>query len=63
MAKQFDVEDLSKGIVWVLENSEIKQLGYNARKHVLDNFGNNLVAKKYLETYKEILNNNPRWFM
>jgi len=58
LAKQFDVEDLSKGIVWVLENSEIKQLGYNARKHVLDNFSNNLVAKKYLETYKEILNNN-----
>ena len=58
LAKQFEVEDLSKGIVWVLENSEIKQLGYNARKHVLDNFSNNLVAKKYLETYKEILNNN-----
>jgi len=60
LAKQFDIEALSKGIVWVLENSEIKRLGHNARKHVKDNFGNNLVAKKYLETYKEILNNNPR---
>jgi glycosyltransferase involved in cell wall biosynthesis len=55
LAKQFDIEDLSQGIKWVLENSEIKQLGHNARKHVINNFNSNLVAKKYLETYLEVL--------
>ena len=55
LAKQFDTEDLSQGIKWVLENSEIEQLGYNARKHVINNFNNKLVAKKYLETYQEVL--------
>ena len=54
LAEKFDIEDLSKGIKWVLENSEIKQLGYNARKHVTDNFSSDIVAKKYLETYKEV---------
>ena len=47
LAKQFDIEDLSQGIKWVLENSEIKQLGHNARKHVINNFNSNLIAKKY----------------
>ena len=55
LAKQFDIEDLSQGIKWVLENSEIKQLGHNARKHVINNFNSNLIAKKYLETYLEVL--------
>ena len=54
LAKQFDTKDLSKGIKWVLENSEIKQLGYNARKHVITNFSSNVVAKKYLEIYQEV---------
>lgn len=55
LAKQFDIKDLSQGIKWVLENSEIKQLGHNARKHVINNFNSNLIAKKYLETYLEVL--------
>ena len=55
LAKQFDTEDLSQGIKWVLKNSEIEQLGYKARKHVINNFNNKLVAKKYLETYQEVL--------
>ncbi len=55
LAKQFDTEDLSYGIKWVLENSENKRLGHNARKHVINNFSSNLVAKKYLEIYQEVL--------
>ena len=58
LAKQFDTKDLSQGIKWVLLNSQIKQLGYNARKHVINNFSNNLVAKKYYEIYQKVLNNN-----
>lgn len=54
LAKKFDIEDLSKGIRWVLENSKIEQLGYNARKHVTDNFRSDIVANKYLETYREV---------
>tara|TARA_B110000027_G_C16120879_1_gene302882 strand:- start:2124 stop:3350 length:1227 start_codon:yes stop_codon:yes gene_type:complete len=54
IAKAFNTKDLANGISWVLENSEIKKLGHNAKKHVVDNFKSNLVAKKYLETYKEV---------
>ena len=55
LAKQFDTEDLSQGIKWTLENSEIKQLGHNARKHVINNFNSSLVAKKYYKTYQKVL--------
>ena len=54
LAKKFNTEDLSYGIKWVLENSKIKNLGYNARKHVINNFNNKLVAEKYLEIYKRL---------
>ena len=55
LAKKFDTDDLSKGIEWVLKNSETKQLGYNARKHVINNFSSKVVAKKYFEIYQEVL--------
>jgi glycosyltransferase involved in cell wall biosynthesis len=55
LAKKFDTEDLSFGIKWVLKNSKIKQLGYYARKYVINNFNKNLIAKKYLETYLKVL--------
>lgn len=55
LAKKFDTKDLSEGIKWVLGNSKIKKLGFNARKHIMNNFNNDLVAKKYFKTYEEVL--------
>jgi glycosyltransferase involved in cell wall biosynthesis len=55
LAKGFNTDDLSHGIKWVLENAEIKKLGYNGRRHVVNNFDCNLVAKKYIEIYNKVI--------
>jgi glycosyltransferase involved in cell wall biosynthesis len=55
LAKGFNTDDLSHGIKWVLENAEIKKLGYNGRRHIVNNFDCNLVAKKYAEIYNKVI--------
>ena len=58
LAKPFDTEDLANGIKWVLNNPEYDKLRYNARKKVVENFDSRIVAQKYIDLYKEILNNS-----
>ena len=47
--------DLSNGIEWVINNSDYNTLALNARKKVIENFDNCLIAKQYIELYKNIL--------
>lgn len=56
LSKPFDTEDLAKGIEWILNSSEYTELSKNARRKVLENFDSKIVAKKYIELYREILN-------
>lgn len=56
LAKPFEIEDLACGIEWVLNASNYKDLCINARKKVLENFDSKIVAKKYIELYKSLLN-------
>ena len=53
-AKAFDTADLAQGITWVLQNSEAQNLRQNARNHSVENFSKEVIAKKYLELYTEI---------
>ena len=55
-AKPFAANDLAKGIEWVCQNNKSRQLGKNAREKVLNCFDSRVVAKQYIELYKEILN-------
>jgi glycosyltransferase involved in cell wall biosynthesis len=45
-------KDLANGIIWSLFNTDTNQLGLNARKKVIENYSNEIIAKQYIEIYK-----------
>ncbi len=55
LAKPFDASDLKTGIEWVLGHKGYDELSSNAREKVLREFESSLVAGKYMELYREIL--------
>jgi len=55
LAKPFDVNDLAKGITWVLEDEErLKKLGSNSRDKVEQKFTLEIQANNYLSVYNYI---------
>ncbi len=56
LAKPFEPQDLAHGIEWILNAPNYKQLCDNAHDKVLTHFDSRLVAKQYIELYKDILN-------
>ena len=60
LAKPFDVEDLARGIAWILEasNSEDCKLGHYAREKVEREFKLEIQARRYLSLYENITNPN-----
>jgi len=56
LAKPFESDDLANGIEWVLNASNYDQLCMNAREKVVREFDSEVVAKKYIKLYGEILN-------
>ena len=55
LAKPFSTIDLALGIEWVLNNYNYKILCQNARNKVLNNFDSVVLADKYIELYKSIV--------
>lgn len=56
LAQPFDTEDLAHGIQWVLENENRRQkLSQNARQKAVQEFDQELQARRYLELYADIL--------
>jgi glycosyltransferase involved in cell wall biosynthesis len=56
LAHPYDIEDLSKGINWVLEDTQrYNQLCIHARQKVKREFTLELQAEKYLDLYSDIL--------
>jgi len=53
LAKPFEIDGLSKGIQWTLENQQ--KIGDNPRKSILEQFDEELVIPKYIELYKDIV--------
>jgi glycosyltransferase involved in cell wall biosynthesis len=54
LANPFEVEDLAKGIMWVLNHENSVSLSNSARNKVLNCFGSELLAKNYLGLYKMV---------
>ena len=55
LAKPFDIEDLARGIAWVLEDEErLRKLGVNGREKVENNFTLEIQANNYLSVYQNI---------
>ena len=57
-AKPFESKDLACGIEWVLNVPNYDELCTNAREKVMREFDSRVVAGKYVELYKEVLNGN-----
>jgi len=56
LAKPYEVEDLAKGIIWVLEDKErYDSLRLKARMNSADKFSIELQARRYLNLYKRML--------
>lgn len=55
LATPFEVDDLAKGIAWVLEDRERQQkLRFEARQKSLREFASDVQARRYLSLYEEI---------
>jgi glycosyltransferase involved in cell wall biosynthesis len=55
LAKPFDIDDLARGIAWVLEDEErLRKLGVNGREKVKQNFTLEIQANNYLSVYQDI---------
>jgi glycosyltransferase involved in cell wall biosynthesis len=55
LAEYKNPDDLAKGISWVLHESDYDTTSENARKKVLENYDQEVVAKKYIEMYRSII--------
>ena len=55
LAKPYSTIDLAFGIEWVLNNHNYKILCQNARNKVSNNFDSVVLAEKYIELYKSIV--------
>lgn len=56
LAKPFNVQELAKGIDWVLQHKLPKVISSNARNKVCQFFDSKFVALKYIDFYQEIIN-------
>ena len=56
LAQPFDSVDLANGIEWVLDNENYAELCFDARAKVVNNFDSKVVAEKYANLYKKIIN-------
>lgn len=55
LSRAFDLADMVFGIKWILENKNYTQLSKNAREKILMEFDSRVVARKYIELYKNFL--------
>lgn len=55
LASSLSIDDLSTGLRWILESTQIKDLKKSARQKAITNFSSNVIAQKYVTLYKEIL--------
>lgn len=55
LAKEFDCEDMAKGIQWCIENNINEVLSANARQKVMNNYTIDIVSKQYKQLYQLII--------
>ena len=55
LAKPFDVQDMARGIEWVLNHNNYCELSQEARNKVLTTFDSRLVARQYIDLYSNVL--------
>lgn len=56
IAEYRDAEDFAQGIYWILQEADSETLSHNARKKAIVAYGEDSVAKQYVQLYEEALN-------
>jgi glycosyltransferase involved in cell wall biosynthesis len=54
LAKPFDSQDLAKGINWILNHPQPRNIARDAREKVLQEFDSVVVARKYIKLYQQM---------
>lgn len=54
LATCYDIQDLARGIQWILESNDYQALARNARQNALENFNAPKVAQSYIQTYRQL---------
>ncbi|MGN7808442.1 glycosyltransferase family 4 protein [Flavobacterium johnsoniae] len=57
LAKPYEIQDLSHGINWILNNTDYNMLSKFGREKIITEFNSPVVADKYIEMYQKILKN------
>jgi glycosyltransferase involved in cell wall biosynthesis len=60
LASSYDISDLKNGILWVLGQVNQSELRVNCRKKVIENFSYEIIGKKYLNLYNDIISQNSK---
>ena len=55
LAKALDVNDLTNGITWVLNNHKLLNLGDKSREQAVKKFSEKIIAKHYFDIYDKVL--------
>jgi glycosyltransferase involved in cell wall biosynthesis len=55
LAKPYNATDLAQGIEWVMNASNYQEISQNSREKVLREFDSQVVAKKYIDLYNQII--------
>ncbi len=58
LSEHKNAKDLARGIEWVLERGWDERIQKNAREKVETNFGEDIVVKKYMQFYQNLLSEN-----
>ncbi len=58
LSKPFEAANLKNGIEWILTAPNYHKLSQNAREKVVREFDSEIISKKYIDLYREILNSN-----
>jgi glycosyltransferase involved in cell wall biosynthesis len=55
LAEPYSVDDLARGIQWVLSEADTAALSHHAREKILAGFSMEVVAKQYISVYERVL--------
>jgi len=53
-------ESFTDGMEWIIKHPDRETLNQNARKSVLNNFSENIIAEKHIQLYNKLLNPPPK---
>ena len=55
VAKYLNMDDFAKGIDWILEdNKRYEDISNNCRKHIINNFDDQIISEKLIEIYNQV---------